>query len=437
MKKKLLLVLFLCVLIAGCDSNSQPAEDAENVTKGKKESLSVKEQNDDITEENSYQSIDDSERYYANVPRAIDNSNDEIRMIKYEYDEKKTYKEPIRFEDLEENIQQKCFSKKYVSIERTELRDIYEKYMKTSNVQEYDSFYIDIFQKINFTNDSVLNVQIDLERIQEGTIVTKNDLYTGDVKRVLVEDVGSDEVSFVAVLAEKVAFNCSGAKRRLCIVDMKKNEYQLIDYVGLIAGEYGMCEENSEYEYFDYAMPIEFLNEDTIIFVYMESICQYSIKDERIVSCIKMKDGLNPYRGNKSYTSVSINKNIWSFIETQDNEASEFYAVDIESMSIVSHIKLDKGMNFTNGIYRDGISYFINGKGVYVYNPDEGKFETVCEQLEDDVEYKMDEIIEDDELDVDVKCIFKSDDEMYLFREVTCPDDWLERTVYKICLEDK
>ena len=128
MKKKLLLVLFLCVLIAGCDSNSQPAEDAENVTKGKKESLSVKEQEEYKKHTvYGYSAVSEAEWLSGQEKKMIlfhhDNLAGQVAEIQKEA-ERRTYAIGYALEALTEKLVLAAESGSYTEEELNAIRDV-------------------------------------------------------------------------------------------------------------------------------------------------------------------------------------------------------------------------------------------------------------------------------------------------------------------------
>ena len=123
-------------------------------------------------------------------------------------------------------------------------------------------------------------------------------------------------------------------------------------------------------------------------------------------------------------------------------------------MAIVSYVELDKEKDFDYGIYRNGVNYFVNGAGLYVYNPDTKAFDTIYDKMEKGSGYTAERLREQDEKylgeytykgelfyryndyytpsSVGMGCVFKSDTEIYLRRSVSIGDDgWSRETLYK------
>ncbi len=395
--------------------------------------------------------------------------------VKHKYDENKKYYDITKFYNLKREVYQKNAGIKGIKAKSTRLKGMFKKYEKRLPVNRKHDGCMDSFDDIGDHHDA--NTQFYMNGGMSGYYVMyKKDLKSGKaLKCKIAYELGKKisldfpELGYAvySVHGDKVAIECMTEKNKesgfdykdyICIIDMKNSTYQLIDYKGLIAKKYGICEENPKYsqsiEYSSSVDEISFLDGNRLTFRYCGNIYFYNIKKGKLTKCIEIKPNTGFGENGGGFGDISIRDGIWSFIQLDGYAASEFYAVDLRKMAIVSYVELDKEKDFDYGIYRNGVNYFVNGAGLYVYNPDTKAFDTIYDKMEKGSGYTAERLREQDEKylgeytykgelfyryndyytpsSVGMGCVFKSDTEIYLRRSVSIGDDgWSRETLYK------
>lgn len=397
-----------------------------------------------------------------------------ILNTKYKYEKNKKYHDITKFSNLKRNIYQRKVGTKGIKAKPARLKKTLKKYEKRLPFNKYNDGFQDSFCDIGINHNA--NTQFYMgSAIYSYYVMYKKDLKSGKVLKYKIPykldkktylDLPELGYAAYSVHGDKVAIECRIRKDNeldhklkdcIYVTDMKKNTCQLIDYKGLIAEKYGICEENPKYSKKinrdASVFCISFLDNNRFAFEYCDNIYIYNIKKKILTRCIELKHSEKPSEKGGGFASISIRDDICTFILCEDFAASEFYAVDLKKMAVVSYVKLDKEKDFYYGIYRKGINYFVNGDGLYVYNPDTQASDTIYDKMEKESGYKKKTIYELNEkyfgeyrykrellykqedyyslYNIGMECVFISETEIYLIRGVSNGEGDLEEELYK------
>ena len=480
MSTKFILIFIMICFITGCGK----AEKTENDTAG---TVGVSEQTE--TEENQIMlQQQETEQYYeyeeedenvVHTPRPInygsniakDISKLELCTIEreaYKKDEN-AYRKAVLFDEFEIKLKQKEFASKII-IKDTDMKDIYNQYDVTEEMPDEEYFhnnYIDKYirygdsgnPEIQFyihnylKSDYEEDYTIEGEEVKYEVIFYKKDIQTGVLCKSIVlsdrswdKNTGEEGESFgtnLTTYGDIVAVVDEYEERKICILNMKENTYEVVDFKNMVINEYGLCKANMEYrddkKYDELVLlDLTFVNENKLaVKTSFDHVFIYDIAQSEITDSIKL-------RGYK-WKQFDLKKGVCNLSREAKDGTMEFFSIDLDNMQIVSYVKTSiddfKSCKFE---YRDGISYFINNsKGLYAYNPKTKGFDTIYADFQKETEY-TDEIIKRknkslrdyEQIHSEVVTMF-ADEKIYLLHGIYGIIEHEEYGEIKGCLERK
>ena len=339
---------------------------------------------------------------YSNVAEAKDISNDEISNItKMPYDAKNNYKNCKMPEQLEKNIKQKLFNAECKKVENI----VSKEGMFQKSEATFEARYV---TTVEYSGGVGLQEDFDefLEAKENDTSIRKcyfglhdkknNKKYTCSVLSNVAWDT-EDGTDHYCVNDKTVAlFEDAGIKDRICVIDMAKKQYQIIDFGNMMRNEYGICGENSKYtevmsSSIGYTIAEhEFIDKNTLaLATYSNHLFVYDIKKECITECVDFNTD------NIKDISIRIDGEIANVVRRYKNGTTDFYAIDLNNMNVVSYIYFENSAinsGYYRCMYKNGITYLAMADGLYTYNPDTKIFDALYAQLEDNTEYTYEKV---------------------------------------------